>query len=112
MAAKQVNPPPPPSHKRTAQSFANALYLRQFLEQIRSRARYTPVRKGCVMPNKAWRKAIAREADRQFAAALTRIGERLRLKQDSIVKAPLPARMQALLDELRSRRSARSRDRG
>jgi hypothetical protein len=64
------------------------------------------------MPNKAWRDAIAREADRQFAVALTRIGEGLRFKHSEIVKAPLPERMRALLDELRRRRSTRCGDRG
>lgn len=64
------------------------------------------------MPDKNWQNAVAREADRQFGVALTRIGERLRLTHSGIVKAPLPERMRALLDELRRRRSDRSRDHG
>jgi hypothetical protein len=64
------------------------------------------------MPDKNWQNAIAREADRQFTAVLTRIGERLRFKHSGIVKAPLPERMRTLLDELRRGRSSRSRDRG
>ena len=51
-----------------------------------------------------WRNAVAYEAEVQFATALIRIGERL-AKDARIVRAPLPERMTALLNELRRRRA-------
>jgi len=50
-----------------------------------------------------WRNAVEREAERQFAIVLERIGERLRFKHAKIVVGPLPEQMTVLLDELRRR---------
>lgn len=59
------------------------------------------------MPDKKpdhWRNAVTREAERQFAFALKRIGNRLRFRHAKIVGEPLTQQMTVLLDELRRRR--------
>ncbi len=53
-----------------------------------------------------WRNAFAREEGKQRRAVAFVIGEHLRFKLGSVVDEPLPARMAALLDELRRRRSS------
>ena len=52
-----------------------------------------------------WRNEVACEAERQFAAALEKIGKHLLFADASFVRAPLPERMTTLLDELRRRRA-------
>jgi len=84
---------------------ANALIFRRFLWNNPTATRFLSLkREACVVLNKKpdkWRNAVEREAERQFAIALERIGERLRFKHAKIVVGPLPARMTVLLDELR-----------
>ncbi|MBG0800454.1 hypothetical protein IYW40_02925 [Methylocystis sp. H4A] len=76
-----------------------------------------PFREGIsVMPDDEtpddWRSAVAREAERQSAAAFEKIGKRLRAERAKIDEEPLPDKMSALLTELQRRLRAQKRDGG